>query len=598
MSQFFDRFSYIICYRESSAERRETLDFVIILLRQNFPDIEIIIVEQDSGSKLILDKGLDIKHLFIYNSGLFNRSWAFNYATKNTNKEVFVFADADVFLEKEGYIECFEATREFEAIAPNRIEISNIAIGEDTDNQIQFLNKQKLHSFAGRMLIITRKAFEKIGGWDERFEGRGGEDDVMSHVIYNRLSSKTFKLPIFHIDHPHEIINGNNHPRYDSNEALKEEIVTRNGAALDRYIEQIKASNIGNPNKYEPIVTDKISNPKKFALAITTYNRLDYLKKCVESFFKTRTDTFSWQLIIADDGSTDGTKEYLQELEEKYKIIVIHNNRTNIHHQVNSIIKTLSTMTYDLCFKCDDDIAFLQKGWDKLYWKTIVRTGYDHLIFYDKNWQPFTNLSRPIRSGSLVANCDPEKIQGAFYTLTKEVIENVGYFDEQQFGASGLGHVDYSFRCCRAGFNVLANPFDVEDSNDFIQLQSVSNYSSASSLKAKFKSNSKSEIAFKKQQLGMDRVYIAYNSNFHEDVEGIKKSQFESKDSKKRVSKKFQKADASYYPDRGIIGFIGFVLKRIYNLSIDTRIYIIPLCIKALGKALNKISIHLINIEQ
>lgn len=77
------------------------------------------------------------------------------------------------------------------------------------------------------------------------------------------------------------------------------------------------------------------------------------------------------------------------------------------------------------------------------------------------------------------------------------MIESVGYFDEQQFWVSGLGHIDFSFRCCRAGFNVIANPFDVEDSNQFVRLQTVNAYSSATSLKKKSISNSKDVIGFK-----------------------------------------------------------------------------------------------------
>ncbi len=598
MNQLLSDTSYIICYRESSRERHQALLFVLRQLRKNFPEIEILIVEQDSKSKLNLDESLNIRHLFITNFGLFNRSWAFNCAAKKTAKDIYVFADADIILEKEGFLKCVNAMNDFEAITPNKVEITNVNIDKSKD-QLQILNKRDLYSFAGGILFITRNGFDKIGGWDERFEGWGGEDNAMSHLIYNRLRSKTFNLVSYHIDHPREFVSGNNHnqPQYETNRALVEEILTRNGNSQERYIQQLKTSGPGNPKKYKSTTTQEVSS-KKIVLAITTYNRLNYLKKCVESFFNTRTDTISWQLIIADDNSTDGTKEYLKNLKEKHNAIIIHNDRMGIHHQVNSIIKALSNSTFDLCFKCDDDVTFIKKGWDQLYWKTIKRTGYDHLIFYDKNWQPHSNLSRPNQFGNLIANCLPDKIQGAFYTLTKELIDKVGYFDVQQFGTSGLGHIDYSFRCCRAGYNVLANPFDVENSNQFIQLQSVQKYLNASSLKNKTKSNSKSTIAFKKQVLGMDRIYIPYNENLHKGTDIKEKSAVEVRAPKRQNLTKYKKADSTFYSERGIIGFAGFVLKRIYNLSIDSRLYFIPIGINLLGRTLNKISIHLINIEQ
>ena len=45
----------------------------------------------------------------------------------------------------------------------------------------------------------------------------------------------------------------------------------------------------------------------KFTLAITTFNRLNYLKACLDSWIQTRSIDVDWTLIIADDGSDDGT---------------------------------------------------------------------------------------------------------------------------------------------------------------------------------------------------------------------------------------------------------------------------------------------------
>lgn len=597
MNNFAD-ICYIICYREESEERKQALKYVLRRIRKDFPLMEILIVEQDTEKKLHIDDALNVRHLFIYNPDLFNRSWAFNCGVNNSTKDVYVFADADIFLEKEGYIQCFEAMQRFEAVTPNKTNISNVEIDYEGDGQIHFLNDRRLHSFAGGMLILTKAAFDKIGGWDERFEGWGGEDDAMSHVIFSNLISKTFSLPNFHIDHPHQFVAGNNQRKYQLNRVLIEEILTRNGIALNRYVEQLKSWDFGDTEKFGNAKSNELVIPLRFILAITTYNRLDYLKECVESFLRTRDDSVSWQLIIADDNSTDGTSEYLKYLEEHYGAIIIRNNRSNIHRQVNTILKKLSTMTFDFCFKCDDDVIFIEKGWDLLYWQTAERTGYTHLIHYDDNWRMDSNLSRSVKFGNLESRCKPEEIQGAFYTVSKDVLDKVGYFDEQQFGSNGLGHVDFSFRCCRAGFNVLSNPFDVLNSNYYIRLQSVDTYYSSLSIKKKNENNSKSDLAFKRKLINRDRIYMSYNEN---SVDGFSQAilpDFKAKNSRKLIKKKYKKADATLYWDRGVGGFIGFLLKRFYNLSIDLKIYFIPRGIRRLAKALNRISIHLININQ
>ena len=42
---------------------------------------------------------------------------------------------------------------------------------------------------------------------------------------------------------------------------------------------------------------------------------------------------------------------------------------------------------------------------------------------------------------------------GNFYTITPEILEKVGYLDAQNMGMWGVEHIDYSLRCCRAGYN-------------------------------------------------------------------------------------------------------------------------------------------------
>ncbi|MEZ4888883.1 MAG: hypothetical protein R3E32_29420, partial [Chitinophagales bacterium] len=59
----------------------------------------------------------------------------------------------------------------------------------------------------------------------------------------------------------------------------------------------------------------------------------------------------------------------------------------------------------------------------------------------------------------------------------------------------------------------------------------------------------------------------------------------------------YKKADATFYPERGLGGVIGFVLKWLYNLSIDSKFYFIPKIIKSLGRFLNKVGIDLMKID-
>ncbi len=206
----------------------------------------------------------------------------------------------------------------------------------------------------------------------------------------------------------------------------------------------------------------------KFTLAITTFNRLNYLKACLDSWIQTRSIDVDWTLIIADDGSDDGTTDYLDSLKIKNaKVVVIKNKRLGVHQQMNTILNYLETIDYDFCFKIDDDIAFLKTGWDKLYYEAAIKTGNHHLVFCDENWCKEQFLDKPKIERVLNGRVPMLHTHGFFYTLTPHVIEKVGFMDVESFGFRGMGHVDYTIRCARAGFtNHEFTPWDVPNSND------------------------------------------------------------------------------------------------------------------------------------
>ena len=62
----------------------------------------------------------------------------------------------------------------------------------------------------------------------------------------------------------------------------------------------------------------------KYTVVIVTYNRLELLKECIEAINNQKKQFDS--VVIVDNASTDGTKDYLQGYEKKYHIIYEENN--------------------------------------------------------------------------------------------------------------------------------------------------------------------------------------------------------------------------------------------------------------------------------
>ncbi len=59
--------------------------------------------------------------------------------------------------------------------------------------------------------------------------------------------------------------------------------------------------------------------PKKISIVIPNHNALITLRACIESIFELTTYP-RWELIVVDDGSSDGSREYLESL-KNIKII-------------------------------------------------------------------------------------------------------------------------------------------------------------------------------------------------------------------------------------------------------------------------------------
>lgn len=247
----------------------------------------------------------------------------------------------------------------------------------------------------------------------------------------------------------------------------------------------------------------------KLVLAISTFNRIEYLQSCLSSFLRTRDVAHAWTIIIADDGSTDGTIEYINELEvDQTDIIIIKNSRSGIHQQVNSIIKKLENIPFDVCFKIDDDIEFLKKGWDLLYIDAINKSGFDHFVFCDTNWCKEQQLDSTLIQENLVGRTSLMNTHGFFYTITPNMIEKLGYFDVDNFGFRGMGHVDYTMRAGRIGSTSKETPWDVSSSNDYISASKKDYISAVSNIKNEV--YDKFNRARKESLIKKERTYIPY----------------------------------------------------------------------------------------
>jgi len=193
-------------------------------------------------------------------------------------------------------------------------------------------------------------------------------------------------------------------------------------------------------------------------IIIPTYNALEYTKKCLSSLkLSTR---FPYNIIIVDNGSTDGTREYI----EKNKYARLIKTKSNLGY-AGACNVGMQTSNSKYIILSNNDILFTP-GWLSKLIETAELNSRIGLV------GPITNLAagshkemlRSYKTDSqmLFQAAELRKINHGlvhevpwlvfFCTLIKRsVYEKIGLLDDS-FGLGGHDDLDYSMRARSAGY--------------------------------------------------------------------------------------------------------------------------------------------------
>jgi len=127
----------------------------------------------------------------------------------------------------------------------------------------------------------------------------------------------------------------------------------------DRLIERVEAV-------YEAALTEKLAEADphrpKVSIVIPVYNKAPYVREAVESALRQQVG-FPYEVIVVNDGSTDGSAEILEWLAEEYPgLVVIHQENAGVAAARNHGIQ-LAMGRYICCLDADDviDPLFLER---------------------------------------------------------------------------------------------------------------------------------------------------------------------------------------------------------------------------------------------
>jgi GT2 family glycosyltransferase len=184
----------------------------------------------------------------------------------------------------------------------------------------------------------------------------------------------------------------------------------------------------------------------KISLMMVTYNRLELTKITIENI-KKRTSELDYNFIIVDNGSTDGTVEYLKELGSGYDLILnIENQGIGIGR--NQSLKRADELGTDWYVTIDNDID-VPDGWlsDAI---NILKANQNYGaigVNMEGNPYPIVNLN-----GCIFQNKPQGNLGTACMVFRKQLHEKIGYF--KVYNKYGLEDSDFGMRARVAGFKL------------------------------------------------------------------------------------------------------------------------------------------------
>ena len=199
-------------FNDKNNQRWKNWEWLRAYWESHLPEAEIII----GNDYVSLETGVP-----------FSKACAVNNAASRASGDVFVIVDADGFIPIESIIKSTEEIRKAERknkklwYIPYRhfYRLSQCASQEllksspenpyvfpesMSDKQLQTTTGHQMgHWFGALIHIVSRKAFEEVGGWDTRFRGWGSED-IAAIMAFDTLywPHKTIDARVFHIWHP------------------------------------------------------------------------------------------------------------------------------------------------------------------------------------------------------------------------------------------------------------------------------------------------------------------------------------------------------------------------------------------------------------
>lgn len=189
----------------------------------------------------------------------------------------------------------------------------------------------------------------------------------------------------------------------------------------------------------------------RVAAVVVTYNRLNDLKECISAL---RLQTYKcYDIIVVNNGSTDGTTEYLAQQSD---LIVINQENCGGAGGFYSGMKYMLEHQYDALWMMDDDGLPKQNQLDMLIYGSLkYGLDYANALVIDKNNHAMLSSGKEIYEKKYYDDLEiiPDKMcpfNGTF--VSRKIIEQIGLIKREMFIWGD--EREYTERVRHAGFKM------------------------------------------------------------------------------------------------------------------------------------------------
>ena len=311
-------------------------------------------------------------------------------------------------------------------------------------------------------LLVSRDLFHQVGGFDEEY-WNGYEDVDLCFKI-----AAAGRLLVYQ---PQSVVT--HHESQSGPERFR--CVQQNIARLhSKWLQRVTPDYVLGPDKtpvkthadrigpYLPSPDDAGAERNVVSIIILAHNQLDHTRRCLESIERHTPEPH--ELILVDNGSTDGTPDHFLDYAARHKNVTVIANRANRGFAAgNNQGITLARGDCVLLLNNDTVVA---PGWltrmlavfanhprtgivgprsNFVLGKQLVEKpaygGLDELPAFAAQWAgQNAGQSRPV-----------DRVIGFCLLARRAVLDAVGGLDEQ-FGSGNLEDDDFCIRACLAGF--------------------------------------------------------------------------------------------------------------------------------------------------